>query len=42
MKFILNSHREISMVFTGTVTTVKTALQAKFGQHVAIEVSKFE
>jgi len=42
VKFILNSHREISMVFNGTVTTVKTALQAKLGQQVAIEISKFE
>jgi len=42
VKFILNSHREISLVFNGTVTTVQAALQAKFGQRVAIEVSKFE
>jgi len=42
VKFALDSRREINMIFTGTVTTVKQALQQRIGQHVSIEVSKFQ
>ncbi|MFD1420857.1 hypothetical protein [Lactiplantibacillus songbeiensis] len=42
VKFVLDSRREINMIFTGTVTTVKEALQKRIGQKVAIEVSKFQ
>lgn len=42
VKFILASRREINMVFNGTAATVKSALQARVGQKIAIEVSKLE
>ncbi|ETY72853.1 hypothetical protein [Lactiplantibacillus fabifermentans] len=42
VKFVLNSHREINMIFQGTVTTVQQALRARVGQNISIEVSKFE
>ncbi|MFC6181036.1 hypothetical protein [Lactiplantibacillus daowaiensis] len=42
VKFILNSRREINMVFNGTVTAVKDGLQSRVGNQVSIEVSEFK